>query len=111
MPLLRLLHQITNMYQNVKEAQNEFRQQPDVCKKFNAKDEYSLGMRIVGEHEERTQLFMYFYLIFTASEPNDLLHFGSASDRFNTAHDNLNEEQYDKFNETLTINTGSGTGR
>lgn len=43
MPLLRLLHQITNMYQNVKEAQNEFHQQPDICKKFNAKDEYSLG--------------------------------------------------------------------
>lgn len=52
MPLLRLLHQITNMYQNVKEAQNEFHQQPDVCKKFNAKDEYSLG-------KEQGKLSMY----------------------------------------------------
>lgn len=30
MPLLRLLHQISNMYQNVKETQSELReQQPD----------------------------------------------------------------------------------
>lgn len=43
MPLLRLLHQITNMYQNVKDAQNEFHDQPDISKKSNAKDEYSLG--------------------------------------------------------------------
>lgn len=28
MPLLRLLHQITNMYQNVKETQNELKEQP-----------------------------------------------------------------------------------
>lgn len=48
--------------------------------------------------------------MFLASEPNDLLHFGSASDRFNTVHENLNEEQYDKFNESLAMNT-SGTGR
>lgn len=43
MPLLRLLHQITNMYQNVKEAQNEFHQQPDLIRKSHAKDECSLG--------------------------------------------------------------------
>lgn len=30
MPLLRLLHQITNMYQNVKETQNELREQQPV---------------------------------------------------------------------------------
>lgn len=46
MPLLRLLHQITNMYQNVKEAQNELReQQPGGNGKRVAtlKDESSLG--------------------------------------------------------------------
>lgn len=33
MPLLRLLHQISNMYQNVKETQSELReQQPDNSK-------------------------------------------------------------------------------
>lgn len=30
MPLLRLLHQISNMYQNVKDAQNELREQQPV---------------------------------------------------------------------------------
>lgn len=45
MPLLRLLHQITNMYQNVKEAQNELReQQPGGNKRVaTLKDESSLG--------------------------------------------------------------------
>lgn len=43
MPLLRLLHQISNMYQNVKDAQNEFHEMPDVGKKSKAKDEFSLG--------------------------------------------------------------------
>lgn len=34
MPLLRLLHQISNMYQNVKETQMELReQQPEVTKR------------------------------------------------------------------------------
>ena len=34
MPLLRLLHQISNMYQNVKETQMELReQQPEVAKR------------------------------------------------------------------------------
>lgn len=49
MPLLRLLHQITNMYQNVKEAQNELReQQPGGNNKRVAplKDESSLGIYI-----------------------------------------------------------------
>ncbi|GLV32899.1 tweek [Carabus blaptoides fortunei] len=33
MPLLRLLHQISNMYQNVKDTQNELREQrPDLCR-------------------------------------------------------------------------------
>lgn len=36
MPLLRLLHQISNMYQNVKETQNELKeQQPEVVKRTN----------------------------------------------------------------------------
>uniref|UniRef100_A0A1I8N1J1 Bridge-like lipid transfer protein family member 1 C-terminal domain-containing protein n=1 Tax=Musca domestica TaxID=7370 RepID=A0A1I8N1J1_MUSDO len=84
MPLLRLLHQITNMYQNVKDAQNEFHDQPDISKKSNAKDEYSL-----------------------ASEPNDIMPFGSVSDRFNH-NENSSDERYDKFNEMVTMtHTGS----
>lgn len=44
MPLLRLLHQISNMYQNVKEAQSELKEQPDPSKKpSNSKDEGSIG--------------------------------------------------------------------
>ncbi|XP_039950493.1 transmembrane protein KIAA1109 isoform X2 [Bactrocera tryoni] len=79
MPLLRLLHQITNMYQNVKEAQNEFHQQPDLIRKSHAKDECSL-----------------------ASEPNDIVGFGSVSDRF--AHtENSSDERYDKFNEMISM--------
>lgn len=48
MPLLRLLHQITNMYQNVKEAQNELREQPGGHSKrvIPHKDESSLGKNI-----------------------------------------------------------------
>lgn len=33
MPLLRLLHQITNMYQNVKDAQEELKDYTDIVKK------------------------------------------------------------------------------
>ena len=60
MPLLRLLHQISNMYQNVKDAQNEFHEQPDVSKKSHAKDECSLG---------NSSKIIYFqvYLIFNYS--------------------------------------------
>lgn len=47
MPLLRLLHQITNMYQNVKEAQDELREQPGASghskRTVPLKDESSLG--------------------------------------------------------------------
>lgn len=43
MPLLRLLHQICNMYQNVKDAQNEFHEHPELSKKSHTKDECSLG--------------------------------------------------------------------
>lgn len=45
MPLLRLLHQITNMYQNVKDAQNEMRDHPEHGKRSAPlKDESSLGI-------------------------------------------------------------------
>ncbi|XP_059220162.1 bridge-like lipid transfer protein family member 1 isoform X3 [Stomoxys calcitrans] len=84
MPLLRLLHQITNMYQNVKDAQNEFHDQPDISKKSNAKDEYSL-----------------------ASEPNDIMPFGSVTDRFNH-NENSSDERYDKFNEMATMTHTAG---
>lgn len=47
MPLLRLLHQITNMYQNVKEAQDELKEQPGASghskRAVPLKDESSLG--------------------------------------------------------------------
>ncbi|XP_055837347.1 bridge-like lipid transfer protein family member 1 isoform X6 [Episyrphus balteatus] len=79
MPLLRLLHQISNMYQNVKDAQNEFHDQPDLSKKSTAKDECSL-----------------------ASEPNDIMPFGSISDRF-THNENSSDERYDKFNEMIGL--------
>lgn len=78
MPLLRLLHQITNMYQNVKEAQNELRDQPGNNKRIAPmKDESSL-----------------------ASEVNDPTLIGSIPDAAN--FDNL-DEQYDKFNESYQI--------
>lgn len=78
MPLLRLLHQITNMYQNVKEAQNELRDQPGNNKRVvPLKDESSL-----------------------ASEVNDPTLIGSIPDAAN--FDNL-DEQYDKFNESYQI--------
>ncbi|XP_023176913.2 transmembrane protein KIAA1109 homolog isoform X3 [Drosophila hydei] len=75
MPLLRLLHQICNMYQNVKDAQNEFHEHPDLSKKSQTKDECSL-----------------------ASEPTDLLPF---SERFAGPGESFSDERYDKFNETM----------
>ncbi|KAH8323336.1 hypothetical protein KR067_005364 [Drosophila pandora] len=77
MPLLRLLHQICNMYQNVKDAQNEFHDQPELSKKSQTKDECSL-----------------------ASEPTDILPFNSVSERFGHG-ENYSDERYDKFNETM----------
>lgn len=51
MPLLRLLHQISNMYQNVKEAQEELREQPGATghtkRVVPLKDESSLGKSLV----------------------------------------------------------------
>lgn len=85
MPLLRLLHQITNMYQNVKEAQNELREQPEVGKRGHIpmKDESSL-----------------------ASEMNDATLIGSIHEPImaieNTLFD-FSDERYDKFNEAFPL--------
>lgn len=79
MPLLRLLHQITNMYQNVKEAQNELREQPDIGKRNNPmKDESSLASEI--------------------HEPTLL---GSINDQ--PIDSSFMEERYDKFNESTPL--------
>ncbi|XP_051858980.1 transmembrane protein KIAA1109 homolog isoform X2 [Drosophila albomicans] len=87
MPLLRLLHQICNMYQNVKDAQNEFHEQPELSKKSQTKDECSL-----------------------ASEPTDLLPFASVAERFGHG-ESFSDERYDKFNETMpTMPTTRGRG-
>jgi hypothetical protein len=87
MPLLRLLHQITNMYQNVKEAQNELReQQPDVIATGKrhpgpAKDESSLS-EMIDHHT----------LMGSIHDP-------IVSDV--TLMDN--DETYDKFNEAIPL--------
>ncbi|XP_037958120.1 transmembrane protein KIAA1109 homolog isoform X2 [Teleopsis dalmanni] len=83
MPLLRLLHQITSMYQNVKDAQNEFHERPDIVKKSHTKDECSL-----------------------ASEPNEV--FGSVSDQFNQ-NENVSDERYDKFHEMVSVSNPTGS--
>lgn len=78
MPLLRLLHQITNMYQNVKDAQNELREQPGASKRvMPMKDESSLA----SEMNDPT-------IIGSIHEPND---------------SNLLDERYDTFNEAYQI--------
>uniref|UniRef100_A0AAG5DBD8 Bridge-like lipid transfer protein family member 1 C-terminal domain-containing protein n=1 Tax=Anopheles atroparvus TaxID=41427 RepID=A0AAG5DBD8_ANOAO len=86
MPLLRLLHQITNMYQNVKDAQNELRDHPEHGGKRSAplKDESSL-----------------------ASEINDPTLMGSLNEPL-MAHIETSgifdytDERYDKFNEDIS---------
>uniref|UniRef100_A0A182M138 Fragile site-associated protein C-terminal domain-containing protein n=1 Tax=Anopheles culicifacies TaxID=139723 RepID=A0A182M138_9DIPT len=87
MPLLRLLHQITNMYQNVKDAQNELRDaHPENGGKRSAplKDESSL-----------------------ASEINDPTLMGSLNEPL-MAHIETSgifdytDERYDKFNEDIS---------
>ncbi|BFF95237.1 transmembrane protein KIAA1109 homolog [Drosophila madeirensis] len=85
MPLLRLLHQICNMYQNVKDAQNEFHDHPELSKKSQTKDECSL-----------------------ASEPTDILGFNSVSERFGHG-ESYSDERYDKFNETMPTMPASRT--
>ncbi|XP_065078677.1 bridge-like lipid transfer protein family member 1 isoform X6 [Ochlerotatus camptorhynchus] len=83
MPLLRLLHQITNMYQNVKDAQNEMRDHPEHGKRsVPLKDESSL-----------------------ASEMNDPTLMGSLNEPLMSHIDNTifdyADERYDKFNEDI----------
>lgn len=77
MPLLRLLHQISNMYMNVKEAQDEMKEQPEAKRSLPLKDESSL-----------------------ASEMNDATLIGSIHEPplDNTIFDYA-DERYDKFNE------------
>lgn len=78
MPLLRLLHQITNMYQNVKDAQNELREQPGVSKRVvTLKDESSL-----------------------ASEMNDPTIIGSLQEPMDNS---VLDERYDTFNEAYQL--------
>ena len=79
MPLLRLLHQITNMYQNVKEAQNELREQPDANKRhIPLKDESSLASEMCDNT-----------LVGSTHEPHDIFDYS--------------DERYDKFNETFPL--------
>lgn len=77
MPLLRLLHQISNMYINVKEAQDEMKEHPDTKRSLPMKDESSL-----------------------ASEMNDATLIGSIHEppMDGTTFD-YSDERYDKFNE------------
>lgn len=82
MPLLRLLHQITNMYQNVKEAQNELRQQPG------------------GHHSKRVQPLKDESSL--ASEVQDPTLIGSIHDPSHLEH-SLLDEGYDKFNESYQL--------
>lgn len=96
MPLLRLLHQISNMYMNVKEAQDEMKEQPEnntqtTKRSLPLKDESSL-----------------------ASEMNDATLVGSIHEQ--TLLDSGNtldyaEERYDKFNEMVAFPLGHSISR
>lgn len=79
MPLLRLLHQITNMYQNVKDAQNELREQPG-----------NVSKRVVPMKDESS----------LASEMNDPTIIGSLHEPMDST---LMDERYDTFNETYQL--------
>lgn len=79
MPLLRLLHQITNMYQNVKDAQNELREQPG-----------NLGKRVAPLKDESS----------LASEMNDPTIIGSMHEPMESS---LLDERYDTFNEAYQL--------
>lgn len=86
MPLLRLLHQITNMYQNVKDAQDELCDQPTTYRNtLPLKDESSL-----------------------ASEINDPTIIESMQEPLDTS---LLDEHYDKFNESHQIGHSSSKSR
>lgn len=85
MPLLRLLHQITNMYQNVKEAQNELREQP-------SGGTHGGGKRSAVPLKDESSL---------ASEVHDPTLIGSIHDP--SQLDNSLDERYDKFNESYQL--------
>lgn len=77
MPLLRLLHQISNMYIDVKEAQDEMKEQPETKRSLPMKDESSL-----------------------ASEMNDTTLIGSIHEApLDGGIFDYSDERYDKFNE------------
>lgn len=86
MPLLRLLHQITNMYQNVKDAQDELCDQPTTYRNtLPLKDESSL-----------------------ASEMNDATIMESIQEPLDST---LLDEHYDKFNEGYQLGHSSSRSR
>lgn len=97
MPLLRLLHQISNMYMNVKEAQDEMKEQPDnnntqTKRSLPLKDESSLASEmndatLVGSIHEQTLL-------------------ESSSNALDYA-----DERYDKFNEMVAFPLGHSISR
>lgn len=86
MPLLRLLHQITNMYQNVKDAQDELAEQPGTYRNtLPLKDESSL-----------------------ASEINDATIIESIPEPLDCS---VLDEHYDKFNESYQIGHSNSRSR
>lgn len=85
MPLLRLLHQITNMYQNVKDAQDELDQPTTYRNTLPLKDESSL-----------------------ASEINDPTIMESIQGPLDST---LQDEHYDKFNEGYPLGQSSSKTR
>lgn len=95
MPLLRLLHQISNMYMNVKEAQDEMKEQPD----NNTQTKQSLPLK------DESSL---------ASEMNDATLVGSIHEQTiidgNNAFD-FADERYDKFNEMVAFPLGHSISR
>lgn len=98
MPLLRLLHQITNMYQNVKEAQNELREQPGGGVSSNNGGGGAAGVgagKPIGPLKDESSL---------ASEVADVTLMGSIHEGDGSQMDNsLLDERYDKFNESYHL--------
>lgn len=82
MPLLRLLHQISNMYQNVKDTQNELReQQPSEARRFVSVDEHADLLKNQSSSASDLQdptltegIYMAKATSLKASDPNWALH-------------------------------------
>lgn len=89
MPLLRLLHQITNMYQNVKDAQDELTEQQQPSGIYRNALALKDGSSLASEVVDPT-------IIESIPEPLD------------TA---LLDEHYDKFNESFNIGRSSSRSR